>query len=251
MNRRSSGILLHISSLPGRFGIGDMGPSAYRFVDFLAQSGQSFWQILPLTPTDKDHEHSPYHSASAFAGNPLLISPERLVEDGLLEKGDLSPVTAGPEGRVDYTAVTAAKETLFKRAYDRFQAQGGSAEFDRFCQRHAAWLEDFVLFAALNSYYHDRPWNEWPADIRDREPNALLTVRVELLERLQELKFRQYVFHRQWSDLRRYCHRKHIQIIGDLPIYQPYDSADVWLHPELFKLGPDKRPSVVAGVPPR
>jgi 4-alpha-glucanotransferase len=227
-----------------------MGSSAYRFVDFLAQSGQSFWQILPLTPTDKDHEHSPYHSASAFAGNPLLISPERLVEDGLLQKGDLSPVTAGPEGRVDYAAVTAAKETLFKRAYDRFQAQGGSAEFDRFCQRHAAWLEDFVLFVALNSYYLDRPWNEWPADIRDREPNALLTVRVELHERLQELKFHQYVFHRQWSDLRRYCHRRHIQIIGDLPIYLPYDSADVWLHPELFKLGPDKRPSVVSGVPP-
>jgi 4-alpha-glucanotransferase len=250
MNRRSSGILLHLTSLPGSFGIGDMGPQAYRFVDFLAESGQSFWQILPLTPIDRNHDCSPYHSPSAFAGNPLLISPERLVVAGLLADADIASAPDYPAGRVDFSAVTAHKERLFQLAYDRFQARGIDAEFDRFCRQHAGWLDNFVLFDSLKSHYHGDSWNKWPVEIRDRDPHALLTAQNELGKRVQELKFRQYIFYRQWSDLRRYCRQKHIQIIGDIPIYLPYDSADVWMHPELFKLGEDKQPSVVSGVPP-
>ncbi|MGD9307347.1 MAG: 4-alpha-glucanotransferase, partial [Desulfobacterales bacterium] len=139
---------------------------------------------------------------------------------------------------------------LFKQAYDRFQAGGVDDEFDRFCRRHADWLDDFVLFAALKLHYNGDSWSEWPSEIRDRDSGALQAVLHELSERLQELKFRQYIFYRQWCDLRRYCRQKHIQIIGDIPIYLPYDSADVWIHPELFKLGEDKRPRVVSGVPP-
>lgn len=250
MNRRSSGILFHLTSLPGPFGIGDMGPWAYRFVDFLAESRQTYWQILPLTPTDKNHGHSPYHSPSAFAGNPLLISPERLVKDGLLDETDLSPVPECPPGRVDFAAVGTYKEKLLRRAYDRFRSRGEGDDFNRFCRRHAGWLDGFTLFEALKSHYDGERWDIWPAEMRDRESGALSALRDELGERLQELKFRQYLFFRQWVDLRRYCRQKHIQIIGDLPIYMPYDSADVWMYPELFKLGEDKRPSVVSGVPP-
>ena len=250
MNLRSSGVLIHLTSLPGPFGIGDMGPRAYRFVDFLAECKQTFWQILPLTPTDKDHDHSPYHSPSAFAGNPLLISPERLVDDGLLQETDLGPVPASPSGRVDFAAVIAYKGKLLERAYDRFQSRGKDDRFNRFCRRHAGWLDEFVLFEALKSYYDGKRWDQWPVEIRDRDPAALSAVRHELAERLHELKFRQYLFFRQWYDLRRYCRQKHIQVIGDLPIYLPYDSADVWQYPQWFKLDEDKRPYVVSGVPP-
>lgn len=250
MNRRSSGILMHLTSLPGPFGIGDMGPQAYRFADFLALSKQSFWQILPLTPVDLDHNNSPYHSPSAFAGNPLLISPERLVIDGLLDEADLAALPDLPAGRVDFSAVSACKEELFERAYDRFQARGVDDDFDRFCRRHAGWLDDFVLFDALKSKYGADPWNKWPAKIRNRDAKALLTVQSELAERLNKGRFVQYIFYRQWGDLRRYCRQKQLQIIGDMPIYLPYDSADVWRHPQLFKLSKHKRPRRVSGVPP-
>jgi 4-alpha-glucanotransferase len=250
MNRRSGGILFHLTSLPGPFGIGDMGPWAYRFVDFLTESRQTYWQILPLTQTDKNHDHSPYHSPSAFAGNPLLISPERLVAYGLLDEADLGPVPDCPPGRVDFAAVSAYKEKLLQQAYDRFQSRAADDDFERFCRRHAGWLDGFVLFEALKSHYDGDPWNKWPAEIRDRESGALSAVQDELGEHLRELKFRQYLFFRQWFDLRRYCRQKQIQIIGDIPIYLPYDSADVWMYPQLFKLDEDKRPSVVSGVPP-
>jgi len=250
MNRRSSGILLHLTSLPGPFGIGDMGPRAYRFADFLAQTRQTFWQILPLTPTNRKYDHSPYHSPSAFAGNPLLISPERWVEDGFLEETDLGTAPDCPPDRVDFAEAAAYKQKLFKLAYDRFRARNADDEFQRFCHRNAAWLNDFVLFEALKSHYGGDPWYEWPAEFRDRDSSALDAVRAELSESLQELKFLQYMFYRQWHDLRRYCRQKHIQIIGDIPIYLPHDSADVWIHPELFKLNEDKRPFVVSGVPP-
>jgi len=250
MNRRSSGILFHLTSLPGPFGIGDMGPWAYQFVDFLVECKQSFWQILPLTPLDKDHDYSPYHSPSAFAGNPLLISPERLVEDGLLDDDDLDPVPDYPAGRVDFAAVAAYKENLLERAYNRFQVRGRDDQFDRFCRRHAGWLNEFALFEALKSYYDGDRWDRWPVEIRDRDSGALSAARNELAERLRELKFRQYLFFRQWFDLRHYCRQKQLQVIGDIPIYLPYDSADVWQYPQWFKLGEDKRPSVVSGVPP-
>jgi 4-alpha-glucanotransferase len=250
MTLRSSGILMHLTSLPGPFGIGDMGPQAYRFADFLAQTHQRYWQILPLTPIDRDHNGSPYHSPSAFAGNPLLISPERLVQAGLLDEADVAAVPGWPADRVDFSAVRAWKARLLKRAYDRFQARGGDAEYDRFCRRHAGWLDDFVLFDALKSHYGNAPWNRWPARIRDRDAEALLTVRSELAERLNRRRFGQYIFYRQWRDLRRYCRQKQVRIIGDMPIYLPHDSADVWKHPQLFKLGRNKRPRRVSGVPP-
>jgi 4-alpha-glucanotransferase len=250
MNRRASGILMHLTSLPGPFGIGDMGPQAYRFADFLAQSKQSFWQILPLTPVDEDHHHSPYHSPSAFAGNPLLISPERLVEDGLLDEADLAALPDLPADGVDFTAAGACKQKLFERAYDRFQARGADDGFDRFCRRHAGWLEDFVLFDALKSYYGEDPWNRWPAKVRNRNAEALGTLQSELGEALNRRRFLQYIFYRQWHALRRYCRQRLIQIIGDMPIYLPYDSVDVWRHPQLFKLGRNKRPRRVSGVPP-
>ncbi len=178
---------------------------------------------------------------SSITGNPLLISPERWVEDGLLEETDLGTAPDCPPDRVDFAEAAAYKQKLFKLAYDRFQARGADDEFHGFCHRHAVWLDDFVLFEVLKSHYGGDPWNEWPAEIRDRDYAALAAVRYELSEHLQELKFLQYMFYRQWHDLRRYCRQKHIQIIGDIPIYLPYDSADVWMHPELFKLDEDKR----------
>jgi 4-alpha-glucanotransferase len=168
----------------------------------------------------------------------------------LLDDADLAVAPDSPAGRVDFLSVNTYKERLFKLAYHRFQAQGADDEFNRFCRRHAGWLDDFVLYDALKFYYDGDSWNAWPIEIRDRDSHALLEAQHELSERLQELKFRQYIFYRQWSDLKHYCRQKHIQIIGDMPIYIPYDSADVWVHPELFKLGEDKRPTVVSGVPP-
>ncbi|MBT8364018.1 MAG: 4-alpha-glucanotransferase, partial [Deltaproteobacteria bacterium] len=178
------------------------------------------------------------------------ISPEQLVKDGLLDGADLASAPGYHAGRVDFSTATAHKEKLLGLAYDRFQARGDHDEFDRFCRRHAGWLNDFVLFAALKSHYDGDSWNQWPTEIRDRDPDALSAVQHELGAHLQELKFRQYTFYRQWSDLRRYCHQKHIQMIGDIPIYLPYDSVDVWMHPQLFKLREDKQPSAVSGVPP-
>ncbi|WP_419658952.1 MalQ: 4-alpha-glucanotransferase [Desulfosarcina variabilis str. Montpellier] len=250
MNLRSSGILMHLTSLPGLFGIGDMGPQAYRFADFLAQTHQRYWQILPLTPIDPDHNGSPYHSPSAFAGNPLLISPERLVQDGLLDAADLAAVPELPADRVDFSAVNAFKEKLLERAYDRFKARGRDAEYERFCRRHTGWLDDFVLFDTLKSYYGNVSWDQWPVKIRDRDAKALLAVQSELAEHLNLRRFVQYIFYSQWADLRRYCGQKQVRIIGDMPIYLPYESADVWRHPQFFKLGKNKRPRRVSGVPP-
>ena len=250
MRRRGSGVLLHVPSLPSPFGVGDMGPGAFRFVDFLAETKQSLWQILPLNPTDPEHHNSPYHSTSAFACNPLLISPEFLVQDGLLKGADIKTVPNFPAERVDYRAVGVYKKELFNRAYERFKGKGPSHEYERFCSENSGWLEDFALFMAVKSHFNGAAWSQWPQDIRDRQPEALEWARGELEHDVERERFLQYIFLNQWGSLKNYCNERGIQIIGDIPIYVEHDSADVWTHSEIFKLDDGRRPYVVAGVPP-
>jgi 4-alpha-glucanotransferase len=250
MNKRASGILLHITSLPSPFGIGDLGSEACRCADFLAEAKQGFWQILPLNPTERVYGNSPYHSIAAFAGNPLLISPEPLVQAGLLTATDCQPVPHGPAGRVDYDLAVPYKERLFTIAYDRFTKTRARDEYDRFCSENASWLDDFALFVALKGNYQGEAWGAWPPEVRDRRPEALQSVKEDLHDAIEHGKFLQYLFFRQWFALKGYCNEKGIKIIGDMPIYVDYDSADVWTHPEIFKLDENKRPVAVAGVPP-
>jgi 4-alpha-glucanotransferase len=250
LNRRGSGILLHFTSLPSPFGIGDFGPWAYRFADFLAETKQSYWQCLPLNPTDTEYGNSPYHSPSAFACNVLLISPELLIQEGALTEADLEPLPSFSRDRVDFDLVVSYKHRLLSLAYDRFKREGANGEFRSFCSEQVSWLDDFALFVALKGEFKGRPWNEWPDHLRDREPEALLSAGERLGERIQEQKFLQYLFFKQWSSLKKYCTERGIKIIGDVPIYVVHDSADVWMHPNLFNLDREKRPVTVAGVPP-
>lgn len=250
LNQRGSGVLLHYTSLPSPFGIGDFGPWAYRFADFLAQTKQSYWQCLPLNPTDVEYGSSPYHSTSAFACNPLLISPELLIQEGALTETDLEPIPSFSRDRVDFELVLSYKQRLFSLAYDRFKKEGATGEYWSFCSEHASWLDDFALFAALKEEFQGKPWNEWPTTLRDREPEALHRAAERLRERIQEQKFLQHLFFKQWSSLKKYCTSRGIKIIGDVPIYVVYDSADVWMHPNFFNLDHEKRPVTVAGVPP-
>lgn len=241
--RRESGVLLHISSLPSPFGIGDLGPEAHRFAGFLSRSGQAVWQVLPLNPTDTAVGSSPYHSRSVFAGNTLFISPEFLLEDGLLTGEDLQDAPAGDRRRVDYGAAGAFKERILSRAWDRFQERDRSG-FERFCGEESRWLDSYARFAALKKRYRGASWNEWPADTRDG-PEADGEGRA-----VEEEKFRQYLFFTQWRRLRDRCRGLGIQLYGDLPIYPTYDSADVWSNRGIFRLDDDGKPIAVAGVPP-
>lgn len=250
MNRRRSGILLHLTSLPSPFGIGDMGPWAYKFADFLAEAKQGLWQVLPLNPTDLACYNSPYHSCSAFACNPLLISPELLVGEGLLSRADLEPLPCLPDDRVDYQAASALKHGLFEKAYTRFKRGGDRPDYQQFCIKNAFWLDDFALFMALKSRSQGKTWHEWPRELRDRHPEALQSARKEDSDAVEKENFLQYLFFKQWASLKRYCNDKGIRLIGDIPIYVVYDSADLWVHPGLFNLDEEKRPLTVAGVPP-
>jgi 4-alpha-glucanotransferase len=227
-----------------------MGPWTYRFADFLAETKQSLWQILPLNPTDPEHYNSPYHSTSAFACNPLLISPETLVQDGLLNRADVKSPPDFPVERVDYRAVGAYKAKLFHKAYERFRGKRDHYEYESFCSENSHWLEDFALFVALKSHFHGKVWSEWAQEVRDRQPEALGWAKKEFHEKAEMERFLQYMFFKQWSSLKNYCNGKGIQIIGDIPIYVEHDSADVWTHPEIFKLDEAKRPFAIAGVPP-
>jgi len=249
---RASGILLHISSLPSRFGIGDLGPEAYRFADFLRRAGQRCWQVLPLCPTDAIHGNSPYNSASAFAGNVLLISPEEMVREGFLEGGNLRGAPSFPEGDIDYPAVSLYKGNLFHKAFEAFRKTGRKYgdDFQAFCDHNAGWLDDHALFTALKRHGRGRAWNHWPRPIRDRMPAALNEVKIRFAEEIGRERFLQFVFYRQWKALKHYVNALGIEVIGDLPIYVHYDSADVWQHPEYFMLGRNKSPAALAGVPP-
>ena len=244
---RGSGLLLHITSLPSRFGIGDLGPAAYRFADFLAAAGQTYWQILPLNPTV---DTNPYHGISAFAKNPLLISPELLADDGLIDAEDLGGSERFPDDYVDFVGAVPFKERLFDLAYERFVQDGDRREFETFCREHAWWLDDFALFSAIRSDLGGLPWSRWPDDLKLRKPEAIRRAAERLGDRMDRARFLQFVFMRQWQRLRKYCRARDIRIIGDIPIYMDYDSADVWLHPGYFELDDDLRPTAVSGAPP-
>jgi 4-alpha-glucanotransferase len=250
--QRASGILLHPTSLPSSHGIGDLGQSAYEFIDFLERSGQSLWQVLPLGPTG--YEHSPYTmNFSAFAGNPWLISLEQLAVAGWLQPEELVPLEGNPQ-RVEFGRMIDHKTHYFKLAFERFQASLSSqahSPFHQFCQEQAWWLEDFVLFMALLEAHQGQPWSQWETAIARRDPAALQVQREGLRDRIQYQQFLQFAFFEQWSRLRAYANQKHIQIIGDVSIYVCHNSADVWAHPELFKLDPQTlEPAYIAGVPP-
>jgi 4-alpha-glucanotransferase len=251
MNRRGSGILLHITSLPSPYGIGDLGPWAHRYADLLAETKQSYWQVLPLNPTDPAHGNSPYSSISAFACSPLLISPDLLAEEGLITASELAAAPPFEEGRCDYARLIPYKEGLFEQAYQTFRRSPvGENPFDAFCSLHASWLDDFSLFVVLKKRFEGRVWSEWPVPLRDRHREALQAAEAGCEEELKKVKFLQYLFHRQWHSLKDDCNRKGIQLFGDLPIYVNFDSADVWANPQFFKLDEEKRPTFVSGVPP-
>lgn len=248
---RASGILLHPTSLPGRFGIGDLGNEAYAFIDFLAASKQSLWQVLPLGPTG--YGDSPYQCFSAFAGNTLLISPERLVQDGLLSEEDIHQAQGFPIAYVDFGRAIPYKKALLDKAFDNFTKAGNGAlrnDFNAFCHEVAFWLEDYALFRALKDAHGGVAWTRWEPQFAMRDPGALAHARDALREGVEAEKFSQFLFFKQWAALKAYCRDRQIGIIGDTPIFVALDSADVWTHPEMFKLGPDRRPIVVAGVPP-
>jgi 4-alpha-glucanotransferase len=248
---RASGVLLHPTSLPGRWGVGDLGPQAVRFADFLAAAGQSWWQLLPVGPTG--YGNSPYMCFSAFAGNPLLVSPERLVEHGLLRPDELERHSALPGDRVDFPSAIKLKRELLMRSFETFQSSAPHAHREgllSFVERNAEWLEDYALFMAIKESHGGQAWTRWEPELVSREPQALQDASRRLRGRVEFHRFVQYVFSHQWHELRESCHRRGIRIIGDLPIYVAHDSAEVWSHPELFYLDEYGKPRVVAGVPP-
>ena len=245
---RASGILLHPTSLPGRFGIGDLGPEAHAFVDFLAETGQTWWQMLPLGPTG--FGGSPYQSPSSFAGNPLLISPEGLVERGWLDAQEIAEIPHLPTDQVDFDAVAAFKLLILRRAFDRFQAGGTDAAFEGFREANRGWLDDYVLYQALRDAHDSRPWYEWEPELVARDPAALARWSQRLASGLRFHQFVQYVFEAQWQTLRAACKARGVRLIGDVPIFVAHDSADVWAHPELYDLDAHGRPRFMAGVPP-
>ena len=243
---RESGILMHITSLPGPYGVGTMGKQAYEFVDFLKESGQSCWQILPLTPTG--YGDSPYQSCSTFAGNHYLIDLDTLIKDGLLEKSDVADIDwCWSETKADFGRLYNNRLNVLRKAYARFQ---GGAAFDKFCAENSSWLPDFVLFMALKSKFGGKPWYEWETGLKFRDPDSMWAIRQELKDELRFYSFVQYLFYTQWTGLRTYANHNGIRIIGDVPIYVPLDSVEVWSSPELFQLDETLTPKVVAGCPP-
>jgi 4-alpha-glucanotransferase len=248
---RASGILLHPTSLPSRFGIGDLGKEADQFADFLASAGQCIWQILPLGPTG--YGNSPYQCLSVFAGNPLFISLERLVEDEFLEPADLDDIPSFPKDRVDYDSVIKFKMPLLKKSFETFgrkAARGEREQFEVFCQQNAAWLETYSLFMALKEAHGLAAWNTWEEDIRRCQPKSLERWSKKLAHEIYCHKYQQYQFFKQWSKLKRYCNERGIRLIGDMPLFIALDSVEVWSHPEMFYLDGSDKPTVVAGVPP-
>ena len=248
LSRRSGGVLLHVTSLPGRWGVGDLGPAARGWVDLLSDAGQTWWQVLPLNPPCG--EHSPYQSFSAFAGNPLLISLDDLAEDGLLRADELRPPRCA-SGTADYPRAMQIKTNQLTRAGERFLLNRKlRPAFDRFCEEQKDWLDDSALFIALRAANGHRAWIHWSNDLVCRKPAALRSAREELSGQIAYQKFLQFVFDRQLQRLRKHAKRRGVKLIGDLPIFVSDDSADVWTHPHLFQLTRDRTPAAVAGVPP-
>ena len=282
MTKRKSGVLLHPTSLPSAFGVGDLGQAAYTFIDKLAEAGQTLWQVLPLVPTDDGG--SPYSSCSAFAGNALIISPEKLMEDGLLTAEDLVEATVTPSERVDYGKARTAKLPLFEKAYQNFEASEKNEDYAAFCEKNAFWLDDYVLYIALKDHfrreraeevstenfdifvsecegveltekqlqdhYMGAHWVSFPKTIRKRNPMVLKKWRKTLTDAIEKEIFLQYIFAKQWQAVKKYANEKGISIIGDAPIFVAYDSADVWANQKLFRLDSKGFPTCVTGVPP-
>jgi 4-alpha-glucanotransferase len=248
---RVSGVLLHPTSLPGRYGLGDLGDAAFRFADFLEAAGQGLWQVLPLGPTG--YGDSPYQCFSAFAGNPLLVSLERLVDEGWLSADDLARAPSFPETEVDFGAVIGFRLPLLDRAAENFQARAKDderREFELFRQRHSGWLADYALFMALKHAHDGAVWTRWDKPLALHDGAALDAWRAAHAGEIASREFAQFQFFRQWSGLRAYCHHRGIRIMGDVPIFVAHDSADVWAHRDLFQLEADGERTVIAGVPP-
>jgi 4-alpha-glucanotransferase len=247
---RSAGVLLHPTSLPGRYGIGDLGDEAFNFVNFLHSSGQTLWQVFPLGPTG--YGDSPYQCFSAFAGNPLLISPDKLLKEGLLQKTDVEHAPQSNPHRINYEAVTEFKYGLLAKAYQAFKNDGKKthAEFDKFCTENAEWLDNYALFTAVKTYHEEISWTEWEPDIALRKKGALEVWTSKLKDEINFIKFIQYLFFKQWAELKKYANSKGVKIIGDIPIFVAYDSADVWANKELFTVKEDGELEFIAGVPP-
>lgn len=249
MAKRASGILLHITSLPSPFGVGDLGPESYRFVDALAAAKQHYWSILPLSPTSLEDGNSPYQTSSAFAGNTLLISPELLVQDGLLPKdAKITPISDAD--KADYKTAYTQKAALLEQAYLLFEkTQVAADRFQEFCQDNKSWLDDYALYIALRTA-SGKPWHLWSTPLRKRNVEALARKSQTLKEKVKREKFAQFLFFSQWQKLKAYCRAKQISVVGDMSFYVSYDSADIWVHPELFNLNANGKTRFVGGVPP-
>ncbi len=243
---RASGVLLHVTSLPSAYGIGDLGPESYKFVELLARSKQHYWSILPLSPIRLEDGNSPYQTSSTFAGNKLLISPEKLAEDDLLGEEYLRK-TIKSTNEVNFEKVYKLKDTIIERAYKKYN-ETKSFHFDDFLSENK-WLDNYALYTALRKK-SGRPWYKWPLSLRKREPQTIAKKSKDLKDEIDKEKFAQFLFFSQWFELKEFCGACQVKIMGDLPFYVAYDSADVWVHPELFNLDASGKPKFVGGVPP-
>lgn len=248
---RSAGVLLHITSLPSAFGIGDLGPESEKFADFLNQSGQRYWQLLPINPTGEEQFFSPYSGESAMAGNTLLISPEKLVTDELISAQDIKKFYVHNPGRVNYKEAGLVREVLFEKGFRTFLNNPSiHPPFRDFCRQESWWLDDFALYTVLKDLHDNKPWHEWPTPYKNRQQRALGDINRFHQERINKVKWLQYVFDKQWKELKTYCNKLNILMFGDLPFYVSYDSADLWANPDIFKLDNARNMKGVAGVPP-
>jgi len=252
-NKRAAGILLHITSLPSGFGIGDLGPEAKQFADFLHRSGQTYWQLLPINPTEQGQGHSPYSSISSRAGNTLLISPELLVADGLLDEKELEQFQLPKEAKVNYEEATKVKAAIFEKAWTTAKEEkkpGLQHDFKEFCHKEAEWLDDFALYMLLKQENENQPWFRWPEKFKLRDKHALNQLLDDHKDTIDKIKWLQFIFAKQWQQLRHYCNNKGIKFFGDLPFYISYDSVDVWSNRHLFSLDDEGKMIGAAGVPP-
>ncbi len=248
--QRSAGILLHPTSLPGDYGIGDLGPNAYKFIDFLEDAGQTLWQVFPLGPTG--YGDSPYQCLSDFAGNYLLVSIDLLIEDDLLTKEDLKDYPSLPDHNVDFGNVIIHKTNLLNNAFNNFKSHGTKIEkeYEEFCEKNKDWLDNFCLFISCKQYHNNKAWYDWLKDIALYESNAVEVWKEKLKDKIEFHKFLQFTFDKQWRQLKKYANNKNIKIIGDLPIFIAYDSADLWANKNLFSVDDNGMLETVAGVPP-
>ena len=253
MSKRTAGILMHISSLPSAFGIGDFGPEAFRFADFLKTAKQSWWQILPLNPVGASQQYSPYSSSSAMALNTLFISPEELVREGLIQKADLKNFKLPVTDKVNFSTTVKTRQKLLRVAYNHFRQHGNktlAARFNTFIQQEEYWLEDFAVYSILKKKFKDKPWYQWTSELKKKNPAAIEKIKNQYQADITEIKWYQFIVLQQWLNLRKYCTGLGVSFIGDLPFYVSHDSADVWANQHVFNLRTDGRMRGVAGVPP-